>query len=106
MARFRPSTIFVADYRQVTTATATIATRDRVIGVNFAGGVTLTLPRASQVRGRFIVNDESGLASGNNITMVPVTGSGETIDGSSSNVIDSNFGSRGYYSNGSNWFTI
>ena len=104
MARFRPSTIFVADYRSVTTATATIATRDRIIGVNFAGGVTLTLPSASQVRGRFIVNDESGLAGANNITMVP-TG-GQTIDGSSSDVIDFNNGSRGYYSNGSNWFTI
>ena len=104
MARFRPSTIFVADYRRVTTATATIATRDRIIGVNFAGSVTLTLPRASNVRGRFIVNDESGLGGANNITTTP-TG-GETIDGSSSNVIDTNYGSRGYYSNGSNWFTI
>ena len=106
MARFRPSTIFVADYRRVTTATATIATRDRIIGVNFAGGVTLTLPRATQVRGRFIVNDESGLAGANNITVTLATGSGETIDGSSSNVIDANYSSRGYYSNGTNWFTV
>lgn len=106
MARLRPSTIFIADYRSITEATGTIRARDRIVGVNFAGGVTLTLPSATSTKGRVIVNDESGAASTNNITVQPPSGSGQTIDGSSSSVIDTNNGSRGYYSNGVTWFTI
>lgn len=104
MAIFQPSTIFVADRVGVTSASFTARSKDRIIGVNFAGAVTITLPSASAVRGRYIVKDESGNAAVNNITINPP--SGQTIDGAANSTISTNYGSRGFYSNGANWFTV
>jgi len=50
-----------------------------------------------------IVKDESGMAGTYNIT-VNVTSNGGTIEGASSKVINTNYGSLTFYSNGSNWF--
>ena len=65
---------------------------------------TVTLPAASGMPNRIlIVKDESGAAATYNITL-NVTAGG-TIDGSSSKVISTNYGSIEIYSNGSQWFT-
>lgn len=86
------------------------------VGVNSAGetiiGVTSTAaPRAivldtdDVVDGRVIwVKDESGGAGTNNITIS--TEGAETIDGAATFVISTNYGVMGFYSDGSNWFTI
>lgn len=51
-----------------------------------------------------IIKDEGGNAAINNIT-VNTEGS-ETIDGASTDIIDINFESQGYYNNGIDWFKI
>lgn len=80
---------------------------DYVIGItSTASARTVTLPKASKIKqGQMvIVKDESGAAGTNNIT---VDGDGsETIDGSATKVISSNYGVLRIYSNGSNWFTV
>jgi len=92
-------------YVSVTAATYTGKAGDRVIGVNRAGAVTITLPTAEVRKGRvYTVKDESGAAATNNIT-VDTEGS-ETIDGSATDVLSDNYGAKTYYSDGSNWFTV
>ena len=92
-------------YGGIIGAAYTAKAGDRVIGVNRAGAVTITLP-TSQVRlGRiYTVKDESGAAASNNITVA--TEGSETIDGSATDVISDNYGAKHYYSNGSNWFEV
>jgi len=92
-------------YVSVTATTYTAKGGDRVIGVNRAGAVTITLPTAEVRKGRvYTVKDESGAATTNNIT-VDTEGS-ETIDGSATDVLSDNYGAKTYYSDGSNWFTV
>lgn len=73
--------------------------------VSISTGRTVTLPAASSMTNKtIIIKDESGSAGTHNIT---IDGFGsETIDGSTTKVISSNFGSITMYSNGSDWFTI
>ena len=92
-------------YVNITAATYTAKAGDRVIGVNRAGAVTVTLPTAEVRRGRvYTVKDESGAASSNNITVA--TEGSETIDGSATDVINVNYESKSYYSDGTNWFIL
>ena len=92
-------------YVNVTAATYTAKAGDRLIGVNRAGAVTITLPTAEVRKGRFYtIKDESGAAATNNIT-VSTEGS-QTIDGSATDVISDNFGGKTYYSDGTNWFEL
>lgn len=92
-------------YVNITAATYTAKAGDRVIGVNRAGTVTITLPTAEVRKGRiYTVKDESGAANSNNIT-VDTEGS-ETIDGSATDVININYQSKSYYSDGANWFIL
>ena len=68
---------------------------------------TITLPLANTVSAgwQITVKDESGLAGVNNIT-ISRAGS-DTIDGATSAIINSNYGSRTLYSNGvDKWFII
>lgn len=89
----------------VTAATYTAKAGDRLIGVNRAGAVTITFPTAQLRPGRtYTVKDESGAAATNNITVA--TEGAETIDGSATDTISENYGSKIYYSDGSNWFTV
>jgi hypothetical protein len=89
----------------VTGATYTAKAGDRLVGVNRASAVTVTLPTAQLRSGRsYTVKDESGAASSNNITVA--TEGSETIDGSATDTIGDNYGSKTYYSDGSNWFTV
>lgn len=92
-------------YVNVSGATYTAKAGDRVMGVNRAGAVTITLPTPEVRRGRiYTVKDESGAAASNNITVA--TEGSETIDGSATDVISVNYESKSYYADGSNWFTI
>jgi hypothetical protein len=93
------------NYSSVTDATYTAKGGDRVIGVNRAGAVTVTLPSAEVRPGRtYTIKDESGAAASNNITIA--TEGSETIDGSATDVISDNYGAKLYYSDGSNWFEV
>ncbi len=92
-------------YVNITNATYTAKAGDRVIGVNRSGAVTITLPSAQVRQGRvYTVKDESGAAAANNITVA--TEGSETIDGSATDTLSENYGSKTYYSDGSNWFQV
>ncbi|MCH8297178.1 MAG: hypothetical protein IH873_03855 [Chloroflexi bacterium] len=96
---------FMEAYTAVTGAAYTAKAGDRVIGVNRAGTVTVTLPTAQLRPGRiYTVKDESGAAATNNITVA--TEGAETIDGSATDVIDVDYESKSYYSDGTNWFIL
>jgi hypothetical protein len=92
-------------YTIVTAATYTAKAGDRLIGVNRSGAVTITLPSDQLIAGRTCtIKDESGSASANNITLA--TEGSETIDGSATDTISEDYGSKTYYSDGSNWFSV
>lgn len=91
--------------RRATTTNTTVLRTDYIIGVtSTASARTITLPAASSTyEGQvYIVKDESGVCSVNNIT-VNVTGGG-TIDASTTAVINQNYGSLSFYASGSQWF--
>ena len=80
---------------------------DKYVGVDCSGGpVTVDLVSAAVAgRGQITrVKDESGDAGTNNITVDP-SGS-ETIDGSATYVINTNYGKVTLRSNGFNWVTV
>ncbi|MFC1806465.1 hypothetical protein ACFL09_05740 [Planctomycetota bacterium] len=88
----------------VATNAYTVLGSDFIVAVNSNEAVTVTLPTVSATdEGKiYIVKDESGGASGNNIT---VTGeAGETIDGLGSQTLSSDYQAIDVYSNGTNWF--
>ena len=92
-------------YVSVTAATYTAKGGDRLIGVNRAGVVTVTLPTAQVNKGRsYTIKDESGAAASNNITVA--TEGSENIDGAATDTISENYGAKTYYSDGSNWFRV
>jgi len=96
---------FLEAYTAVTGATYSAKAGDRLIGVNRAGVVTVTLPTAEVKAGRvFVIKDESGSASSNNITVA--TEGSETIDGSATDVLATDYGAKTYYSDGTNWFEV
>lgn len=70
-----------------------------------AGRVTVTLPttEVSLVR-VYTIKDESGAAGTNNITVA--TEGAEIIEGSATHVINVNYESKSYYSDGTNWFIL
>ena len=104
-AHRQPQRSVLEAYTAVTAATYTAKAGDRLIGVNRSGVVTVTLPSAQVNAGRlFTIKDESGNASTNNITVA--TEGSELIDGSATNVIDSDYGAKHYYSDGTNWFVV
>ena len=105
LAHRPPSRPVLESYVHITGATYTAKAGDRFIGVNRAGAVTVTLPTAEVRKGRvYTIKDESGAAASNNIT-IDTEGS-ETIDGSATDTIASNYEVRTYYSDGTNWFII
>lgn len=95
----------VAKVTAVAAASYAILDNDYIIGVNFAGAVTLTLPDPTNVSGKIIiVKDESGAGATNNITIDPF--GAELIDGAASLIITANYGAARLYTNGTDWFTI
>ena len=90
-----------------TVGTRTAMTDEYYIGVTTTTGVrTITLPPAATVgTGKiYIIKDESGGAGTNNIT-IDANGT-EIIDGSLTQVINTNYGKFSIISDGSNWFTF
>lgn len=91
----------------VTTSSYTITPRDYYIGVNYAGAVTITLPKADRQGKIFVVKDELGEASkGTNryITVLP-TGS-DLIDGRDRAILAYNYGSLTFVWKGNSWRVI
>ncbi len=96
-------------YLAVTSSSATLtATTGKLIRVNYAGAVAITLPAASAVPANdvwFVFKDESGAAGTNTITISRA--GADTIDGATSATITTNYGKIGLYSDGvSKWFTV
>lgn len=75
---------------------------DNVVLVDSSGGArNVTLPAPSSGRS-LKIKDSTGSAATNNITLLP--NAAELIDGASSKVINSNYGSLEVVSDGTNWF--
>lgn len=86
----------------VISSSYTASVTDGYIGVNYSGSVAISLP-AGTTNQYLIIKDESGAAGVNNIT-ITANGS-ETIDGSSSAIINSNYGIKTIWFN-SNWHVL
>lgn len=92
----------------VANANYTLFTSDYLLGVTdltlLAPSIGLPLPSLVGVGKIFKVKDEVGGAA---TTTITIASDGEkTIDGASSVTITTNYGSKSFYSDGSNWFTI
>ncbi len=91
--------------KTVTASSYTIDTSepDYFILCNRSGAIILTLPTPTAGRS-LVIKDISGAAHINNITINPHVA--ETIDGSSSFVLNLDYGSIGIQSDGTNWWVI
>lgn len=91
------------------TATATsysVLATDYVVGVtDTTAARTMTLPSAPNNNQVFVIKDETGAASINNIS-VTVSGGSITIDGLTTVKLNSNYGSMTVYFNGTAYFII
>lgn len=79
---------------------------DYVIGVtSTAAPRTITMPAAGDLAERkmWVIKDESGACATNNIT---ISGNGVNIDGSSTKILNINYGSVTIYWNGTSFFII
>lgn len=91
----------------VTTESYTVTLQDYYIGVNYAGAVTITLPKADREGKIFVVKDELGEASkGTNryITILP-TGS-DLIDGRDRVILAYDYGSLTFIWKSNSWRVI
>jgi hypothetical protein len=94
--------------RETTAVSFTFSGRQIIVGVTDTSAVrTVTLATALLLDGPdarlIIVKDEGGQAATNTLTVA--TEGSETIDGSATATITSNYGAVRLYSDGSNWFT-
>lgn len=103
--RWRPVTRLI---RTAAAAAYTVLAEDQLIGVtSTAAARTITLPAAnSAAAGRIvIVKDESGACNTNNITIARA--GSDTIDGATSVVMSTNYGTTRLYTDGATkWFTF
>jgi hypothetical protein len=92
--------------RTAATTTYSVTATDYYIGCNTNGGAfTVTLPATSGLEGRILwFKDEQGEAGTNTLTLS--CSNAETLDGQTTRVIDTNYGSLTMVSDGSNWFII
>ena len=94
-------------YTTVAAATYDLLTTDYLLHVTYTptGTVAITLPTAQVISGRRIFVNDAGLkANTNNITIS--TEGAELIDGAATNVMNVDGVSRGFYCDGTNWFTL
>lgn len=97
-------TFDIKSVRINTTGSDTLsASTDYALGVNYAGGATVTLPVGTDGQ-VFVVFDASGDAV-NNVIVVG-TSSGQTINGASSYSIRSNWGAVQVMFNGTEWSVL
>ena len=93
------------NYRKITSVTATLLVDDLYIDVNVSNAVTLTLPPSPPIGTNYIIKDSSGSAGTNNITVSANTGN--TVQGSASTSITTDFGSVQIIYDGTNkWLII
>jgi len=95
------------DYsRTAITTTATASVNSRIIGVSASAAIEIRLPAASGYSAgqHFIIKDEAGNANINNITIL--TTGAETIDGSTSIILESPHAAVNIYCDGSSKFFI
>lgn len=100
-------TTFAPAYAYTATAISyQVLITDKIIGVTSnASARTITMPNAGMVAGQsWTIKDQAGTAqSANNIT---ISGNGANIDGASTFVINTNYGSATLYFDGTNFFII
>ena len=87
-------------------AVYSVAVQDYLIGVTslvFAPSIGLPKPSLVGTGKTYIIKDEVGEAGTTTITVR--SANEELIDGASTSTITTNYASKGYYSNGANWFT-
>ena len=93
--------------KTVTSFSYTINQRDYYVGVNYAGAVTITLPKADREGRKYVIKDELGQASrGTNryITIVPQTG--DLIDGQNRAILAFDYGSLTFIWKSNSWRII
>ncbi|RMG70789.1 MAG: hypothetical protein D6710_06845 [Nitrospirae bacterium] len=96
--------LFFSSQRVEVSSTYTLSDKS-FLAVNSQQAINIYLGAANDYKGRFvIIKDEGGYGSIANITIIPR--GIEKIDGNSSYVINTNYGSVRLYSNGSHWFTV
>lgn len=91
----------------VTNSSYSIEPQDYYVGVNYAGAVTITLPKADREGKIFVVKDELGEASkGTNryITILPV--GNDLIDGRDRAILAYDYGSLTFIWKGNSWRVI
>lgn len=87
------------------TAYTAVSTDHLIAYTSLTTGRTVTLPTAVGIGTRvYIIIDETGTANTNNITVA--TTSSQTINGASTQVINTAYGSLKVYSNGANWIIM
>lgn len=100
-------TTFAPTYAYTATAISyQVLITNKIIGVTSnASARTITMPNAGMVAGQsWTIKDQAGTAqSANNIT---ISGNGANIDGASTFVINTNYGSATLYFDGTNFFII
>jgi hypothetical protein len=93
--------------KTVTSSSYSITHRDYYVGVNYAGAVTITLPKADREGRKYTIKDELGQASrGTNryITIVPQ--SGDLIDGRNNAILAFDYGSLTFIWKSNSWRII
>lgn len=92
--------------RTAVTSTITSSVNDRILGVSASAALDIRLPAASGFSSgaNFVVKDEAGNANSFNIT-IKTTGA-DTIDGSTSVILESPYAAINIYTNGSDKFFI
>jgi hypothetical protein len=91
----------------VTTSSYNIRSQDYYIGVNYAGAVTITLPRADREGKVFVVKDELGEASkGTNRYITILSTGSDLIDGRDRAILAFDYGSLTFIWKGNSWRVI
>ena len=91
----------------VTTPTYSITHKDYYIGVNYAGAVTITLPKADREGKIFIVKDELGEASkGTNRYITILPSNSDLIDGRDRAILAFDYGSLTFIWRGNSWRVV
>lgn len=78
----------------------TVVPQDAFIPVDSSAARTINLPSSPRIGQKHTIKDNAGLAATNNITIVPAAGN---IDGATSYIISTNYGSVDLVYNGSQW---
>lgn len=91
----------------VTSSTYSITHKDYYIGVNYAGAVTITLPKVDREGKIFIIKDELGEASkGTNRYITILPSNSDLIDGRDRAILAFDYGSLTFIWRGNSWRVV